>query len=583
MSHPSTIPQTAPFDEEEIEILNRVVGLASPSQRAWLAGFLAGLDASAAALQPAPGAQPAEPLTILYATESGNSERLASDMAKVARKIGLKPSLVDMADLDVAILANVRRLIVIAATWGEGDPPARAVRAYADLMGKAAPRLDGVEYAVLALGDTAYTEFCAIGKALDERLAALGGKRVADRIDCDLDFTEPAARFIELALKALAPAVDNARGRVIAVDFGAKAASAPSLEPVEAEIIEHIDLNSSRSDKETIHLELAFDGKTPPYQPGDSLDLHADNDPAYVDVVLKAAGLASDDTLRIDLTRNRDVTTLSLKTLENYVSATDHQYVKALLESGEGRSWITGRQLIDLLEIFPIALTADQLRAMTRPLSSRAYSIASSRRDVGEEAHLLVSTVRYETHGRARKGVASGFVAERLKKGDRVRVKLRPNKHFMLPAPDRDIIMVGPGTGIAPFRAFVQERRATGATGRSWLFFGDRRFTHDFLYQLEWQDALKDGALTRMGVAFSRDGPKKVYVQHRMWEHRRDLIDWLEGGAHFYVCGDVKAMAKDVRATLVRAYADVKALAPEAAEQSVRELERGRRYLQDVY
>ncbi|MDO8533182.1 MAG: sulfite reductase subunit alpha, partial [Xanthobacteraceae bacterium] len=386
-----------------------------------------------------------------------------------------------------------------------------------------------------------------------------------------------------LALKALAPAVDNARGRVIAVDFGAKAASAPSLEPVEAEIIEHIDLNSSRSDKETIHLELAFDGKTPPYQPGDSLDLHADNDPAYVDVVLKAAGLASDDTLRIDLTRNRDVTTLSLKTLENYVSATDHQYVKALLESGEGRSWITGRQLIDLLEIFPIALTADQLRAMTRPLSSRAYSIASSRRDVGEEAHLLVSTVRYETHGRARKGVASGFVAERLKKGDRVRVKLRPNKHFMLPAPDRDIIMVGPGTGIAPFRAFVQERRATGATGRSWLFFGDRRFTHDFLYQLEWQDVLKDGALTRMGVAFSRDGPKKVYVQHRMWEHRRDLIDWLEGGAHFYVCGDVKAMAKDVRATLVRAYADVKALAPEAAEQSVRELERGRRYLQDVY
>jgi len=583
MSHPSTIPQTAPFDEEEIEILNRVVGLASPSQRAWLAGFLAGLDASAAALQPAPGAQPAEPLTILYATESGNSERLASDMAKAARKIGLKPSLVDMADLDVAILANVRRLIVIAATWGEGDPPARAVRAYADLMGKAAPRLDGVEYAVLALGDTAYTEFCAIGKALDERLAALGGKRVADRIDCDLDFTEPAARFIELALKALAPAVDNARGRVIAVDFGAKAASAPSLEPVEAEIIEHIDLNSSRSDKETIHLELAFDGKTPPYQPGDSLDLHADNDPAYVDVVLKAAGLASDDTLRIDLTRNRDVTTLSLKTLENYVSATDHQYVKALLESGEGRSWITGRQLIDLLEIFPIALTADQLRAMTRPLSSRAYSIASSRRDVGEEAHLLVSTVRYETHGRARKGVASGFVAERLKKGDRVRVKLRPNKHFMLPAPDRDIIMVGPGTGIAPFRAFVQERRATGATGRSWLFFGDRRFTHDFLYQLEWQDALKDGALTRMGVAFSRDGPKKVYVQHRMWEHRRDLIDWLEGGAHFYVCGDVKAMAKDVRATLVRAYADVKTLAPEATEQSVRELERGRRYLQDVY
>jgi sulfite reductase (NADPH) flavoprotein alpha-component len=582
MSHPSTIPKSAPFAEDEIEVLNRVVASASPTQRSWLVGFLAGVESVSDTPQLAALQRPAEPLIILFASESGNCEKLASDMAKAARKQGLKPTIVDMADLDVMSLAGVRRLVVIAATWGEGDPPARAVNAYANLMSEKAPRLDGVEYGVLALGDTAYAEFCAVGKAIDERLAALGAKRVAERVDCDLDFAEPASRWIESTLKTMAPP-EAARGTVIAVDFSTRQASAPDLEPVEAEIIGHIDLNSSRSDKETIHLELAFDGKTPPYQPGDSLDLHVNNDPAYVDAVLKAAGLASDDALRIDLVRNRDVTTLSLKTLENYVSSTGHQYVKALLESGEGRSWITGRQLIDLLEIFPIALTADQLRAVTRPLSPRTYSIASSRRDVGEEAHLLVSAVRYETHGRARKGVASGFVAERLKKGDRVRVKLRPNKHFMLPAPDRDIIMVGPGTGVAPFRAFVQERRATGATGRSWLFFGDRRFTHDFLYQLEWQDALKDGALTRMNVAFSRDGPEKIYVQHRMWEHRRDLVEWLEGGAHFYVCGDVKAMAKDVRATLVRAYADVKTLAPEAAEQSVRELERGRRYLQDVY
>ena len=191
--------------------------------------------------------------------------------------------------------------------------------------------------------------------------------------------------------------------------------------------------------------------------------------------------------------------------------------------------------------------------------------------------------MRYESHGRARKGVASNYVAERLKRGGRVRVKLKPNKHFALPAADHDIIMVGPGTGVAPFRAFVQERRATAAKGRSWLFFGDRQFTHDFLYQLDWQDALKDGALTRMDVAFSRDTPEKVYVQHKLWEQRRDLIEWLDGGAHFYVCGDAKAMAKDVRATLVRAYADVKALSPEAAEQAVATLERDKRYLQDTY
>ena len=372
------------------------------------------------------------------------------------------------------------------------------------------------------------------------------------------------------------------RGRVIEVDFG-KPAAAPNTDIVEAEIIEHVNLNSSRSDKETVHLALAFEGAAPAYEPGDSLDLYAENDPAYVDELLRLAGLSSDEALRAEFIKSRDVTTLSLKTVETYAAQTAHQYVKALIADGEAKAWIVGRQLIDLIATFPIALTADQLRALTRPLSPRAYSIASSRREVGDEAHLLISAVRYNSHGRARKGVASNYVAERLKRGGRVRVKLKPNKHFALPAADKDIIMVGPGTGVAPFRAFVQERRATQATGRSWLFFGDRQFTHDFLYQLDWQEALKDGSLTRMDVAFSRDRPEKVYVQHKLWDRRRDLIEWLDGGANFYVCGDAKAMAKDVRATLVRAYADVKALSPEAAEQAVAGLERDKRYLQDTY
>jgi len=577
----SPIPKTAPFAEEEIELLNRVVETASAPQRAWLAGFLAGLDASVAA-QPAAPPKVAEPLTILYATESGNSERLALDAAKAARRLGFKPTLVDMAELDVANLAKVKRLVVVAATWGEGEPPARAARAYAELMADKAPRLDGVEFGVLALGDTAYADFCTIGKAIDERLAALGGKRVAERVDCDLDFAEPASRWIETTLKTLAPA-EAARGTVIAVDFSGRQAVAPDLGPVEAEVSEHINLNSSRSDKETVHLELAFAGAAPPYKPGDSLDLYADNDPAYVDAILKSAGLGADETLRNDLIKARDVTTLSLKTLENYAASTGHQYVKSLLEAGEARNWIAGRQLIDLIEHFPIALSAEQLRAVTRPLAPRAYSIASSRREVGEEAHLLISAVRYRSHGRERSGVASNYVTERLKKGDRVRVKLKPNKHFALPAADRDIIMVGPGTGVAPFRAFVQERRAAGAAGKNWLFFGDRTFTHDFLYQLEWQDALKDGALARMDVAFSRDTPQKVYVQHKLWERRRDLVEWLDNGAYFYVCGDAKAMAKDVRTALARAYADVKSVAPEVAEQALRTLESERRYLQDVY
>ncbi len=579
----STIPKTAPFGEEEIAILNRVVGPANATQRAWLAGFLAGLDASTATLQPAAPARPAKPLTILYASESGNCEGLAADMAKAARKQGFKPSLVDFADLDVSTLSGMRHLIVIAATWGEGEAPARAVNAYADLMSEKAPRLDGVEYGVLALGDTAYVQFCAIGKAIDERLAALGAKRVVNRIDCDLDFAEPAKQWIDAALVTLAPAPDPNAGRVIEVDFGAKLASVQSLEPIEAEIIERINLNSSRSDKETFHLELGFDGEAPAYKPGDSLDLYAPNDPVYVDELLKITGLTADATLRAELTKSRDITTLSLKTVESYAAATGHQYVKTLIESGEAPAWIVGRQLIDLLAMYPISLTAEQLLGVTRPLAPRAYSIASSRREVGEEAHLLIAAVRYESHGRARKGVASIFVAERLKKGDRVRVKLKPNKHFALPAPERDIIMVGPGTGVAPFRAFVQERRAAGASGRSWLFFGDRHYTHDFLYQLEWQDALKDGGLTRMDVAFSRDTLEKNYVQHRIWDRRRDLVEWLDDGAHIYVCGDAKAMAKDVRAMLVRAIGDVKGLTPEAAEEAVRTIEKERRYQQDVY
>jgi sulfite reductase (NADPH) flavoprotein alpha-component len=283
------------------------------------------------------------------------------------------------------------------------------------------------------------------------------------------------------------------------------------------------------------------------------------------------------------LLNERDITTLSTATLEKFATSLGHAGVRQLVDEGHARSWVAGRQLIDLLATYPAKLSAEQLTALTRTLPPRAYSIASSRKEIADEAHLLVAAVRYESHGRARAGVASTYVADRLKTGASVRVRLKPNKHFRLPDPATDIIMVGPGTGVAPFRAFVQERRAVGASGRNWLFFGDRRYTHDFLYQLEWQDALQDGSLARIDVAFSRDTPQKIYVQHRLWECRRDLIEWLDNGASFYVCGDANAMAKDVRAALVRAHADVKALSPEAAEAAVATLERDRRYLQDVY
>jgi sulfite reductase (NADPH) flavoprotein alpha-component len=576
------LPQTAPFPEDDRVSLDRVLGAATALQRAWLAGFLAGIDVADRPAVAAAAPQRAEPLTVLFASESGNSERLAGEAAKAARKIGYKPRLVDFADLVVADLAQEKHILVVAATWGEGEPPARSIRAYRDLMAPSAPRLDGVTFGVLALGDTAYAEFCAIGKAIDLRLEELGATRAVARVDCDLDFDAPAAAWIKGALEQLAPVRESA-DNVVTVDFKARASTEGGREPCAAEVVEHINLNSSRSAKETVHLVLSFDGAAPAFEPGDSLELYPQNDPVLADAVLAAAGLSADPLLRSALISERDITTLSVVTLERLAATTGHAGVKALLESGQARAWIQGRQLIDALEAFPASLAAEQLTALTRPLPPRAYSVASSLSEFPGEAHLLVSAVRYESHGRARAGVASTFVADRLRVGANVPVRVKPNRRFRLPASATDIIMVGPGTGVAPFRAFVQERRASDAKGRSWLFFGDRQYTHDFLYQLEWQDALADGSLTRLDLAFSRDQPQKVYVQHRLWERRRDIVDWLDGGAHFYVCGDANAMAKDVRATLLAAYADVKTLTAEAAESVVSELERGQRYLQDVY
>ncbi|MBO1021418.1 flavodoxin domain-containing protein [Methylobacterium sp. SD274] len=589
MARQAILPQTAPFNDSERASLDSVLGGATPIQRAWLAGFLAGLDAAGGQNAVAPAAPPkaSEPLTIIYASESGNCEALAGTVAKLAKKSGFKPKVVDFADLDIATLPGAKNVIAIAATWGEGEPPARATRAYNELMADGAPRLDGVNFGVLALGDTSYVEFCAIGKALDARFEALGGKRSVDRADLDLDFDKPAADWIKNTLKALAPApsADN----VVAVDFAGRAAvedddAEPSREPVVVEVVDHINLNSSLSDKETIHLALEFPDGAPAYEPGDSLEIYPENDPALVEEILKATNLAGDESLRKALLAERDITTLSATTVERFVKATGHSEAQKLIDSGEVKAWIEGRHLIDLIETFPATFSAEHLNTITRPLPPRAYSIASSRKEVGDEVHLAIVAVRYDSHGRSRSGVASVHVADRIKNGAKLRVKLKPNRHFRLPQdPATDIIMVGPGTGVAPFRAFVQERRAIEATGRSWLFFGDRHFTHDFLYQLEWQDALEDRSLTKIDVAFSRDQPEKIYVQDRIRQHAKEVVEWLDGGASFYVCGDANRMAKDVRNAVVQAYAEVKSLSDTDAEAAVAALERTHRYQQDVY
>ena len=461
-------------------------------------------------------------------------------------------------------------------------------------MAEEAPRLEGVNFSVLALGDSAYAKFCEIGKRFDARLAELGATRIAERVDCDLDFEEPAAAWIGAALDALRD--DDAEegaaatgGDVVLLDTHRPASAHSRSNPFSAEVTEAINLNSSRSDKETLHVELSLAGSGLTFEPGDCLGILPENDPAMVEAVLRAAdvdgGTAVDGTSVGALLGERyDITTLTQPVIESYGRLTGDSGLLSLAESGDLPAYLEGRQIVDLLEEFPHALEADQLVSVLRKQPPRLYSIASSLKAYPDEAHLLIGVVRYQSRGRSRGGVTSTFVADRVAAGDRLKVYVKPNRYFRLPADTgRDVIMIGPGTGVAPYRAFLQERQATGANGRNWLFFGDRRYVHDFLYQLDWQDFVNDGVLNRVDVAFSRDGVGKTYVQHRLWERRNDLYDWLEGGAHLYVCGDEKNMARDVHATLRTIVSEVGGRPEAEADAYLAELTKAGRYQRDVY
>jgi len=375
---------------------------------------------------------------------------------------------------------------------------------------------------------------------------------------------------------------------VIHVDFG-RAAPAEAVEDaprvVQAEVSAHINLNSSQSDIETYHLELSLAGSGLTYQPGDAIGFTPSNDPELVEEVLTAVGQSGDAALREALSHELDITTLTGMQIADYAALTGDAALQELAaDETRAGAFARDRQLIDLLTAAPHVLDPAQLTGLLRPLPPRYYSVASSQQAVGEEAHLLIAKVGWDSHGRARKGVASTDAAARRLAGTTMPIGVKPNVHFRLPNdPDVPIIMIGPGTGVAPFRAFLQHREAVGARGRSWLFFGARRFTHDFLYQLEWQDWLNSGVLSRIDLAFSRDQREKIYVQHRMWQARRELYAWLRQGACVYVCGDVKAMAKDVHAMLLSVIVDQAGQGADAAAADLRAMQRAGRYRRDVY
>jgi len=586
----TTLPNSAPFAPEQIAALDLVIGAASVVQRAWLSGFLAGLDAAEgrpaegrAAEISAPLAAPAEKpkLLILYATESGNSEALATKAKQDAARQGFAAKILDMGDASVDMLKNAGTILAIISTWGDGEPPQRAAPFYRALMGDAAPRLEGVSFTVLALGDSSYAQFCETGRRVDERFAALGASRAAERIDLDLDYEAPAKTWLAATLELLAP---KDAGSVIHVDFQKLVAPAPSkTAPVEAEITAHHKLTSERADSETVHVELSLAGSGLTYEPGDALGIQPENDSQAVSQILSAAGLDGDTALREVLATRYDINTLTPKLIKDYAALTGDAKLGSLAEdTGRRAEFLAGRQIVDLLEAFPHRLQAEEFTALLRPLAPRYYSIASSQKLVGEEAHLTIARLAYDSAGRARKGVASSMVTDHRKTGGALNVFVKPNPHFRLPAENAaPIVMIGAGTGIAPYRAFLQQREATGATGNSWLVFGHRHFLYDFLYQLEIQDWLKTGILSRLDLASSRDQPEKRYVQHVLWEQRDALRGKLADGATLYLCGDAKHMARDVDATLIRILAEGK---DEAQGQSALDaLVTAGRYKKDVY
>jgi len=600
--------------EQQWAKINDLAISLQPDQALWISGYFAGLARGARAAAegdrpaPLPAAAPvAAPalrsLTILYGSETGNSAALAHALAERAGAIGLTPTVSDMADYKSRRLKDEQDLVVITSTHGEGDPPQSAADFFEFLEGRKAPRLPELRYAVLALGDSTYERYCEGGKRIDRRLAELGATALHPRVDCDVDYDEPAAAWTAALIERLGKeAAASAASAAVPAAPGASPGVAPAASaygkknPFPAPVIDNLVLTGRGSSKQTRHVEFSLDGSGLAFEPGDALGIMPRNDPGLVEALLGTLALSADapvtvkdraTTLGEALAADFEITATTPRFVEHWAELSGAAELRALAApdaAAERAAFLKTHHVIDVVRRFPAAgIGAEALAAGLRPLQPRLYSIASSLAAAPDEVHLTVSTVRYTLHGEPRCGVASGHLAERAPPEAVLPVYVQANPHFRLAADDVPIIMIGAGTGVAPYRAFMQERDARGAEGRSWLFFGERNFRTDFLYQTEWQDLLKRGVLSRMNVAFSRDQAAKTYVQHRLIEHGREVWSWLQDGAHLYLCGDAERLAPDVRAALAAIIAEHGGLGPEAAEEHLRELQRDRRFHIDVY
>ncbi|EKA9348010.1 NADPH-dependent assimilatory sulfite reductase flavoprotein subunit [Cronobacter sakazakii] len=589
-----------PLSPEQLARLQTATHDFTPTQLAWLSGYFWGMvnQQPGAAVMQTPAA-PASVITLISASQTGNARRVAEALRDDLLAAQLNVNLVNAGDYKFKQIAQEKLLIVVASTQGEGDPPEEAVALHKFLLSKKAPKLDGTAFAVFGLGDTSYEHFCQAGKDFDTRLAELGAERLLDRVDADVEYQAAAQawrqRVVDV-LKARVPkeapsqAAITASGAVNLVD------SPPYTKesPLTATLSVNQKITGRHSEKDVRHIEIDLGDAGLRYQPGDALGVWYQNDPALVQELLELLWLKGDEPVTVGektlplseaLQWHFELTVNTAAIVENYATLTRSEALLPLVgDKAKLQDYAARTPIVDMVRFAPAQLEADQLLGLLRPLTPRLYSIASSQAEVENEVHITVGVVRFDIEGRARAGGASSYLADRLEEDSEVRVFIEHNDNFRLPAtPETPVIMIGPGTGIAPFRAFMQQREADGATGKNWLFFGNPHFTEDFLYQVEWQRYVKEGLLTRIDLAWSRDQDHKIYVQDKIREQGAELWRWIQEGAHLYVCGDANRMAKDVEQALLEVIAAYGGMDAEAADEYLSELRVERRYQRDVY
>lgn len=600
--------QSAPgaiVSEPQWNAITQAIAGLNTNQLTWVSGYLAGLAASqggqaVVAQSAAPTVAVDTPtLTILYGSQTGNAKGVAQSYQAQVEAAGYNSKLINMADYKPRQLKSETHVVIFVSTHGEGEAPDDAAELHEFLGGKKAPKLNDLKYAVLGLGDTSYEFFCQTAKDFDTRLAALGGTALLPREDCDVDYETPAKVWGE-KLTALLKDDFTASSGAVAVQSGSAVQAVAAAQtytkkaPFKATLVEAQKITGRDSVKDIRHIEISLEDSGIQYQPGDALGVWFKNDDALVDEIIALTQTNADDavtageqetTLKAALVNKLELTLSYPGFVQAYQAATESAALGDLLaDKAKLREYLADRQIIDIVREHPAKVTAQSLVDALRPLTPRLYSIASSQAEVEEEVHLTIAHVDYTAFDKRHQGGASGYLCERLEVGGDVEVFVENNDNFRLPAnPDTPVIMIGPGTGIAPFRAFMQERDVQGAEGKNWLFFGNPNFTQDFLYQTEWQAYVKDGLVNKVSLAFSRDQENKIYVQHRILEQGAEVFQWLEEGAHVYVCGDANHMAKDVEAALLSVISQYGEKSDADAKQYLLAMRKAKRYQKDVY